>query len=253
MAVATAAHGGYLPSKFHTSLPSPPKIAAQIKPKPTPRPLSPPPISISTNPAHVNLIHLRELYAVCNHSCHRFPTVDAAGIVEPVDELKLRTAVSHSSVVVSAFTKPEFLTAQSFTSAELTNFIGIGGDWIRKVAPVTPENGRLIGFGRAVSDLGLTASIYDVMVHPALQGRGIGRMIVERIIRMLTSRDIYDIAALCTENERLFFRACGFGDDILGSTTMMYTRSAASYSKNGQMVSAGRKLLLVPHPRELTK
>ncbi|KAI3458408.1 hypothetical protein Pfo_015071 [Paulownia fortunei] len=255
MAVATAVQGGYLPSKFHSSLPSPPKIAAQIKPNPTPPPLPlpPPPISISTNPAHVNPHHLRELYAICNHSCHRFPIIDAAGRVEPVDALKLRTALSHSSVVVSAFTKPEFVTTQPSTSAEVTSFVGIGGDWIRKVAPVKPENGRLIGFGRAVSDLGLTASIYDVMVHPALQRRGIGRMIVQRIVRMLTNRDIYDIAALCTGNERLFFRACGFGDDMLGSTTMMYTRSASSYSKDEQMISAGRKLLLVPPPRELTK
>ncbi|GFP89394.1 uncharacterized n-acetyltransferase ycf52 [Phtheirospermum japonicum] len=245
MAVVTAAHGGYLPSNFRSILPSPPKIAAQIQPKSTP-----PPIAISTNPAHVNPNHLKELYAVCNRSGHRFPTVDSAGRVDPVDEIKLRTALSHSSIVISAFTKPEFPTARSSNSA---HFIGIGGDWIRKVAPVTPENGRLIGFGRAVSDLGLTASIYDVMVHPDLQGRGIGRMIVKRIVRMLTNRDIYDIAALCATNERLFFRSCGFGDDIMGSTTMMYTRSASSYSKDEQIVSAGRKLLLVPHSRVLIK
>lgn len=51
----------------------------------------------------------------------------------------------------------------------------------------------------------------------------------------------------------LFFRACGFGDDMLGSTTMMYTRSTSGYSKEEQMISAGRRLLLVPPPRELTK
>ncbi|KAL7146659.1 hypothetical protein ABFS83_06G056100 [Erythranthe nasuta] len=246
MAVAAAVHHrGYLTSKFRSSSPpSPPKIAAEIRGNTPP----PPPISISINPAHVNLRHLRELYAICNHSCHRFPTVDAAGRVDPVDPAKLRTAVSHSSIVVSAFTKPEFVTTQSSTPA---NFIGIGGDWISNVAaPVTPENGRLIGFGRAVSDMGFTASIHDVMVHPALQGRGIGQMIVQRITRMLTNRDIYDIAALCNDDERLFFRACGFGYDVLGSTTMTYTRSA---SKNELIVSAGRRLLLIPPARGLTK
>ena len=35
---------------------------------------------------------------------------------------------------------------------------------MESVMPVTPSNGQLVGFGRAVSDLGLTASIYDVMV-----------------------------------------------------------------------------------------
>lgn len=40
------------------------------------------------------------------------------------------------------------------------------GFWGRIIpASVTPENGDLVGFGRAVSDLGLTASIYDVMVR----------------------------------------------------------------------------------------
>jgi hypothetical protein len=54
---------------------------------------------------------------------------------------------------------------------------------------------------------------------------GIGKLIVNRIVRLLTSRDIYDIAALCFEDERPFFKACGFGDDRMGSTTMMFTKS----------------------------
>lgn len=121
----------------------------------------------------------------------------------------------------------------------------------RVLEPVGPSNGDMVGFGRAVSDLGLTASIYDVMVAPSLRGLGIGKMIVQRIIRMLTSRDIYDIAALCSENERPFFEACGFRNDFLGSTTMMYTRtvsvSAASEDEANQMAKrAGRMLLLIP-------
>ncbi|KAH6792746.1 hypothetical protein C2S52_003223 [Perilla frutescens var. hirtella] len=246
MAVATAVQVGNLPSKFRRFLPSPPKIVAQIKPNSAP----PPPLFISTNPSHVNPHHLRELYVVCNHSCHRFPTIDAAGRVDPIDAHKLRTAVSHSSVVISVFTKLEFVASQSSNSSSV---VGIGGNWIRRVAPVTPENGRLIGFGRAVSDLGLTASIYDIMVHPAFRGRGIGRMIVKRIIRMLINRDIYDIAALCSGKERLFFRGCGFGEDMLGSTTMMYAPSLSSYSKDEQMISAGRKLLAFPPPRDFQK
>lgn len=243
MAVATAAHGGYFPSKIHY-LPPPLKITGQIE-----RPSPPPPIFISTNPSHLNLHHLKDLYTFCNHSCHRFPNVDATGRVEVVDAGKLRTAIFHSSVVVSVFTKPEFVTTHS-SPVEVSNLMGIGGDWIKRVMPVTPDNGQLIGFGRAVSDFGLTASIYDVMVLPALQGRGIGRMIVQKIVRMLTNRDIYDIAALCSDKERLFFRACGFGDDILGSTTMMYTRNS-SYSIDEETLSIGRKQLLVPPSKKL--
>ncbi|CAB4301559.1 unnamed protein product [Prunus armeniaca] len=187
--------------------------------------------------------------------------VDAGGgrcVVEAVDLHKLRVALSHSSVLVSVFCKPNDVIGCSSSSSsclkekqqqqQKKKIVGFGELLQNVVMPVTPLNSQLVGFGRAVSDLGLTASIYDVMVLPSLRGMGIGRMIVKRIIRMLTSRDIYDIAALCSENERSFFEVCGFGDDILGSTAMMYTRSSVSTNpQDNQIVKpAGRKLLLVP-------
>ncbi|KAL3521343.1 hypothetical protein ACH5RR_019492 [Cinchona calisaya] len=244
MAVATtAAYGRYLPANF---LHAPLKITNQSS-------SPPPPLYISTNPSDVNPRQLQDLYALCNHSCHRFPNLDSDGRVEPIDITKLRIALSHSPVVVSVFTKPEFANNFSTRTEVGAKSSGIGGDWIQRVMPVMPvmpDNGQLVGFGRAVSDLGLTASIYDVMVIPSLQGRGIGRRIVQRIIRMLTSKGVYDISALCSDKERLFFKACGFGEDILGSTTMMYT-GTSSYSDADQMVIyAGRKLLLVPPLRE---
>lgn len=49
-------------------------------------------------------------------------------------------------------------------------------------------------------------------------------MILKRLVSVLTSKDIYDISALCEKNDRMFFGACGFGDDMMNSTTMMYTR-----------------------------
>ncbi|XP_073035904.1 GCN5-related N-acetyltransferase 3, chloroplastic [Primulina eburnea] len=248
MAAATAAHGGHLATRLRPSTRRRPPMPLQVTAKVN-FITSTPPIFISTNLAHINPHHLKELYVLCNHSSHRFPNVDSVGRVEPIDFVKLCTAVSHSSVVVSAFTKPEFFTPGSSSGDVVSKFNGIGGDWIRKMTPVTPENGRLIGFGRAVSDCGLTASIYDVMVHPALQGRGIGRMIVQRIIRKLTSIGVYDIAALCSDKERLFFGACGFGDDTLKSKTMMYTRTPISPSIEEQAIVAGRKLLIFPPKR----
>ncbi|KAI3735071.1 hypothetical protein L6452_14558 [Arctium lappa] len=231
MAVVGSVHGGYLSSKLQT-LP-PVKILNTQKRSIHHRRPPTPPIFISTNLSHVNPIHLRDLYSSCNHSCHRFPNIFPDGRVEPVDVAKLRIALSHSSVVVSVFARPS-----------LPENLNTGGDWYRKMIPLTPFSGELVGFGRAVSDNGLTASIYDVVVIPSLQGRGIGRMILQRIVRLLTNKGIYDIAALCSDEEMEFFKACGFGDDILGSTTMMYSRSG---NDDDDMVkSAGRKLLMVP-------
>ncbi|GMP69734.1 hypothetical protein CsSME_00028880 [Camellia sinensis var. sinensis] len=144
--VGGGVHGGYLPSELRrpppTTLTSKINITRKVR-------TTPPPIFISTNPSHINPNHLRDLFSLCNHSCHRFPTTDS----DPVDLHKLRIALSHSSVLVSVFSRPEVVS----------NLIGVGGDWFRRVVPVTPSNGQLVGFGRAVSDCGLTASIYDVM------------------------------------------------------------------------------------------
>lgn len=166
------------------------------------------PIYISTDPRHVDPHRLRDLFADCNHSTRPEPEI--------VDIRKLGVALSHSAVIVSVFCNPQHVNAVPNHNSPIADFF----------TPVSPSRDQLIGFGRAVSDYGLTASIYDVMVIPSMQRMGIGQMIVKKIVRMLTSRDVYDIAALCSENERLFFKACGFGDDILGSTTMMYTRTA---------------------------
>ncbi|XP_021296926.1 uncharacterized protein LOC110426132 isoform X5 [Herrania umbratica] len=232
------------------------RVLGSLKSKPPPLMM---PIYISTDPSHINLQQLSELYSSCNHSGHRFPEVDPnTGIVEEAMDLdKLRIALSHSCVVVSVFCKPQHVdvtkTAKQIQNQENQKQMSKGfvGDLMESVMPVTPSNAKLVGFGRAVSDLGLTASIYDVMVSPSLQGMGIGTIIVKRIVRMLTSSDIYDIAALCSRKERFFFKACGFRDDILGSTTMMYTRTISTSFERDQMVTrAGRKLLLAPKLRE---
>jgi len=49
------------------------------------------------------------------------------------------------------------------------------------------QDGRLIGFGRAISDGVYQAAIYDVAVIPEFQGRGIGTIIVKNILSNLPS------------------------------------------------------------------
>ncbi|CAF2148706.1 uncharacterized N-acetyltransferase ycf52 [Brassica napus] len=184
------------------------------------------PIFISTLKKDINLEELRQLYSRCDHSCDRL-SKNGSGIV---DMKKLRTAISRSDVVVSVFCKPHHTALveddeQESLSSKQNKDESSLGDMFQDVLPLTPSNGQLVGFGRAYSDYGLTASIHDLMVLPSLQRMGIGKLIVNRITRLLTSRDIYDIAALCFEHERPFFKACGFADDRMGSTTMMFTKS----------------------------
>lgn len=130
------------------------------------------PVFISTNPSHVNADDLIDLYSACNHSCHRFPNYvedgDGCRVVEAIDVQKLRVALSHSEVLVSVFCKPNDVIAKSSSSSSGKKQkikVGLGEFLERVVMPVTPFNSQLVGFGRAVSDQGLTASIYDVMVY----------------------------------------------------------------------------------------
>ncbi|XP_056690380.1 uncharacterized protein [Spinacia oleracea] len=183
-----------------------------------------PPILVSTNPSHINIHTLSNLYLSCNHSPHRFP------LSNDIDPRKLAVAVSHSSVVVSVFAAVRD-SSGGFGGVEEEREKGLWGRILPAV--VTSENGELVGFGRAVSDLGLTASIHDVMVIPSLRRLGIGQMVVQRILR-------------------LFFAACGFGDDLLGSTTMMYTNTANSNSDHDQVITRAGRILLVAPPSRLS-
>lgn len=146
-------HGSYFPSIISAKL-------SNYKRKTTKQP--PLPLFISTNPSDINPFHLKDLYSECNHSPHRFPVRDFDNRVEPVEVNKLSIALDNSTVVVSVFTRPEFDLSEEDEDLEG------GGDWLQRMMPLSPANGRLIGFGRAVSDFGLTASIYDVMVKDLL-------------------------------------------------------------------------------------
>lgn len=114
------------------------------------------PIYISTDPRHVDPLRLRDLFTDCNYSTQRFPTQPGP---EPVDIHKLRIALSHSAVVVSVFCNLRHVNGvvpyhDNLSSSLIADFF----------TPASPSRDQLVGFGRAVSDYGLTASIYDVVV-----------------------------------------------------------------------------------------
>ncbi|CAL0302575.1 unnamed protein product [Lupinus luteus] len=55
------------------------------------------------------------------------------------------------------------------------------------------EEKRLIGMARATSDHAFNATIWDVLVDPGYQGQGLGKALVEKLIRTLLQRDIGNI------------------------------------------------------------
>ncbi|KAJ1407179.1 GNAT domain [Sesbania bispinosa] len=55
------------------------------------------------------------------------------------------------------------------------------------------EQKKLIGMARATSDHAFNATIWDVLVDPGYQGQGLGKALVEKLIRTLLQRDIGNI------------------------------------------------------------
>ena len=72
------------------------------------------------------------------------------------------------------------------------------------------DGARLVGFGRVLTDYVYRASIWDVIVDKAYQGRGVGRDIVQRLLRHPRLKRV-ELFWLCTRMpgfyERLGFSA----------------------------------------------
>lgn len=69
------------------------------------------------------------------------------------------------------------------------------------------HGGQLIGFGRAISDGVYQAAVYDVAVVPEYQRQGIGRTILQHILRNLPNCNVILYAAPGKEH---FYRTLGF-------------------------------------------
>ncbi|KAJ0975448.1 hypothetical protein J5N97_017413 [Dioscorea zingiberensis] len=60
---------------------------------------------------------------------------------------------------------------------------------------------QLIGMARATSDHAFNATIWDVLVDPSYQGQGLGKALVEQLIRTLLQRDIGNITLFADSKE----------------------------------------------------
>ncbi|NCJ06206.1 GNAT family N-acetyltransferase [Synechococcales cyanobacterium C] len=81
---------------------------------------------------------------------------------------------------------------------------------------------RLIGFSRATSDHAFNATIWDVVVHPDFQGRGLGRALMKEIIRELRNQDISNITLFADPHVVNFYRDLGFSPDPEGIKGMFW-------------------------------
>lgn len=83
---------------------------------------------------------------------------------------------------------------------------------------------RLIGFARALSDGIYRATIWDVVIHPDYQGRGLGSKLVETILshpKLSRVERVY----LMTTHQQQFYEKIGFQPNA--TTTMVLYNSAS--------------------------
>jgi GNAT superfamily N-acetyltransferase len=72
------------------------------------------------------------------------------------------------------------------------------------------EENKLVGFGRVVTDFVLHAMIFDMIVLPEHQGRGIGTMILKALVKRCKEQGIRDIQLFCAKGKRAFYEQNGF-------------------------------------------
>ena len=72
------------------------------------------------------------------------------------------------------------------------------------------DEGKLIGFGRVISDGILHAMIYEMIIYPEYQGKGIGKEILSMLVEKCKTNNIRDIQLFCAKGKRKFYEKYGF-------------------------------------------
>ena len=81
---------------------------------------------------------------------------------------------------------------------------------------------RLVGLARATGDHAFNATIWDVLVDPDFQGRGLGKALVEQLVRALLQRDIRNITLFADASVVKFYTRLGFEIDPAGVKGMFW-------------------------------
>lgn len=84
----------------------------------------------------------------------------------------------------------------------------------------------LVGFGRALSDGEYQAAIYDVAVHPSDQGKGVGKLIIQSILKRIPKCNIILYASPGKEGfyQKLGFRKMKTGMALFKDSTGMIAK-----------------------------
>jgi aralkylamine N-acetyltransferase len=80
----------------------------------------------------------------------------------------------------------------------------------------------LIGFARATSDHAFNATIWDVVINPRFQSKGLGKAFMQYIINKLRADDISNVTLFADPQVVDFYRRLGFIPDPEGIKGMFW-------------------------------
>jgi ribosomal protein S18 acetylase RimI-like enzyme len=126
------------------------------------------------------------------------------------------------------FDERRFLAARSRTEVSYASFLGSQLDDPDAILLVAEEDGHVIGYAYAalegydyMSLRGPAAVLHDLIVDPAVRGRGVGGLLLDTILARLTSRGAPRVVLSTAERnegaQRLFARA-GFRRTMIEMT-----------------------------------
>jgi GNAT superfamily N-acetyltransferase len=91
------------------------------------------------------------------------------------------------------------------------------------------DGALLVGFGRVVSDHVIHAMIYDLIVHPEYQSKGIGGEILERLVQHCQEAGLRDVQLFCASGKQPFYEKRGFSarsEDAPGMQIILARKTA---------------------------
>jgi len=75
------------------------------------------------------------------------------------------------------------------------------------------DSKRMIGFGRATSDHAFHATIWDLVIDPEFQGKGLGKLLLKQLIEELRKVNISSITLFAEAPVISFYESLGFTTD----------------------------------------
>lgn len=85
-------------------------------------------------------------------------------------------------------------------------------------------SGKTVGMGRVISDGVSDAYLQDVVVFPAYRNRGIGQMIIKKLVRICHNSGIEWIGLVAQPGTVSLYQRCGF-QVMEGHTAMKYGKN----------------------------